>query len=78
MRACRAVGYVNAGTVEFILDCDSGHFSFMEMNTRLQVGQGGLGGGGVESNTRQQVGQGVGGYHARWLQVGEGGGPFHA
>ena len=37
VRVCRHVGYVNAGTIEFILDDASGRFYFMEMNTRVQV-----------------------------------------
>jgi pyruvate carboxylase len=32
----RAIGYVNAGTVEFLLSPD-GHFVFIEMNPRIQV-----------------------------------------
>ncbi|KAK1987643.1 carbamoyl-phosphate synthase subunit L [Colletotrichum cereale] len=36
-KAALAVNYVGAGTVEFILDKDTGDFYFMEMNTRLQV-----------------------------------------
>ena len=35
--AAKAVSYVGAGTVEFIWDCDTQKFYFMEMNTRLQV-----------------------------------------
>lgn len=36
LRAARAVGYFNAGTVEFLLDADD-NFYFMEINSRIQV-----------------------------------------
>jgi acetyl-CoA carboxylase biotin carboxylase subunit len=36
VKAAQAVNFVNAGTIEFLLDKDR-HFYFLEMNTRLQV-----------------------------------------
>jgi acetyl-CoA carboxylase biotin carboxylase subunit len=37
VRAAESVGYVGAGTVEFVLDMDTGAVHFIEMNTRIQV-----------------------------------------
>lgn len=37
LKLCSAVKYVNAGTVEFLVDKHTKNFYFMEMNTRIQV-----------------------------------------
>ncbi len=37
MRLMRSVGYTHAGTVEFLMDADSGQFYFIEVNPRIQV-----------------------------------------
>jgi len=36
-RLAREIGYNNAGTVEYLYDCDTGEWFFIEMNTRIQV-----------------------------------------
>ncbi len=37
LKLAEAAGYVNAGTVEFLMDVDSGDFYFIEVNPRIQV-----------------------------------------
>src|SRR5215475_1969024 len=37
VRIARASGYYNAGTVEFLVDSDTGEFFFIEVNPRIQV-----------------------------------------
>jgi acetyl-CoA carboxylase, biotin carboxylase subunit len=36
-KTMKEIGYFNAGTVEFLLDSDTGNLTFMEVNTRIQV-----------------------------------------
>ena len=37
LRLCKEVHYTHAGTVEFLMDADSGRFYFIEVNPRIQV-----------------------------------------
>src|SRR5207248_1225176 len=37
VRLCKTAGYLNAGTIEFLVDIDSGNFFFIEVNPRIQV-----------------------------------------
>ena len=37
VRIAKLIGYENAGTVEFVVDVQAGHFYFLEVNARLQV-----------------------------------------
>ena len=37
LKLCRQVHYTHAGTVEFLMDADSGEFYFIEVNPRIQV-----------------------------------------
>lgn len=59
MRAAEAVGYVGAGTVEFLMDTKTQEFFFCEMNTRLQVSVCWLVGGEVGSAGWRRGGQGL-------------------
>jgi acetyl-CoA carboxylase, biotin carboxylase subunit len=36
-KTMKEIGYFNAGTLEFLLDEDTGNLTFMKMNTRIQV-----------------------------------------
>lgn len=40
VRLAESIAYLSAGTVEYVLDADSGEFYFLEVNTRLQVEHG--------------------------------------
>lgn len=37
VRLAKLIGYANAGTIEFVVDVQTGHFYFLEVNARLQV-----------------------------------------
>jgi acetyl-CoA carboxylase, biotin carboxylase subunit len=37
VEAMKAIGYTNLGTIEYLMDSETGRFYFMEMNTRVQV-----------------------------------------
>ena len=37
LKLCRQVGYTHAGTVEFLLNVETGHYYFIEVNPRIQV-----------------------------------------
>jgi pyruvate carboxylase len=37
LKLCRQVGYTHAGTVEFLLNADTGRYYFIEVNPRIQV-----------------------------------------
>ena len=39
VRLAKMVGYVSAGTVEYLYNSDTNTYSFLELNPRLQVGR---------------------------------------